>query len=101
MIKNCLPQPSIRGHPYRNVGARGARRDERRLPSIEKRAHIPSRAQRDAGARTKELQVKIGFLGACAVMFGLAWFGTGEAAQDSQVNCNEVMAEDRCACNER
>jgi len=45
--------------------------------------------------------VKIGFLGACAVMFGLAWFGTGEAAQDSQVNCNEVMAEDRCACNER
>jgi len=31
----------------------------------------------------------------------LIWFGTGEAAQDPLVNCNEVMSEDRCACNER
>jgi hypothetical protein len=43
----------------------------------------------------------VGFVAAWAVILALAWFGTSEAAPDVQVNCNEVMAEDRCACNER
>jgi hypothetical protein len=45
--------------------------------------------------------VRIGFVVACAMILGLTWFGTSEAAAESQVNCNEVMAEDRCACNDR
>jgi len=45
--------------------------------------------------------VRIGFVVACAMILGLTWFGTSEAASGSQVNCNEVMAEDRCACNDR
>jgi hypothetical protein len=48
-----------------------------------------------------EPSVKIGLVATGAVILGLAWLGTSQAAQDSQVNCNEIMAEDRCACNER
>ena len=41
------------------------------------------------------------FTAAWAMILCLIWFGTSEAAQDPLVNCNEVILEDRCACNER
>lgn len=43
----------------------------------------------------------IGFAARWAIVLCLIGIGTSEAAQDPLVNCNEVMFEDRCACNER
>lgn len=51
--------------------------------------------------RSKSPSVVVGFLAVWPMTVGLIWFGMSEAAQDSFVNCNEVMLADRCACNER
>jgi len=49
-------------------------------------------------ARTEMI---VAFAATLTMILPLASFGTSEADQDSLVNCNEVMLEDRCACNER
>jgi len=47
------------------------------------------------------LSVVVRFVAVWSMIPGLTWFETSEAAQESLVNCNEVIFEDRCACNER
>lgn len=51
--------------------------------------------------RSESPSVMVGLAAAGAMILCLTWLGTSEAAQDSLVNCNEVMLSDRCACNER
>lgn len=53
------------------------------------------------GRRSESPPVMVGFAAAWVMLLCLIWFGTSEAAQDSLVNCNEVIIQDRCACNER
>jgi hypothetical protein len=53
------------------------------------------------GWRSEKLSIVGGFVAAWVLILCLIRFETSEAAQESLVNCNEVMLEDRCACNER
>src|SRR5690348_2272100 len=53
------------------------------------------------GWRAEKVSIVGGFVAAWVLILCLIRFGTSDAAQESLVNCNEVMLEDRCACNER
>ena len=53
------------------------------------------------GWRSVSVSIMVWFAAALTLILCLIWFATSEAAEESLLNCNEVTATDRCACNER